>query len=169
MITPDIHPVQILFDMIDVLAIKPNSKLRSWKAMFRITFSKNKIAIFELECEPPHCDADEAMVVLTSANCYENLHEDNFDKYFRGDWIEYLPKGKMNEQTAIELAGAFLIEETGKHEETLKNKMFPLDELTDSVYKFLKEYQAKRDRDRIRWRNELNKMQELIDEYDSKS
>lgn len=161
------HPCEF-FDMIDVLAIKPKSTFKSFKAMLRITFSEHKVAIFEFEGEPEGNDTRNTLVSLTAVSCYDNLHEDNFDKYLKGDWSEYLPKGKMIHRIVKNAAVAYFVQKTCE-DFLIEQKTFTLDELTERVYKFLAKVQAELDGDRIRWRNELNDIQELIDKYDSKS
>lgn len=167
MITPDKHPVEF-FDMIDVLAIKPQSTYKSFKALLRIHFSENKIVIFELEGEPQDGDTQETMVVLNAVSFYENLHKDVFDRYIQGDFSEYLPRGKVIYRIVKNAAVVYLIQKTCE-DFVMEQKTFTLDELTDRIYKFLAKAQAELDKDRIRWRYTMKKIQEYIDDLNSKS
>jgi hypothetical protein len=150
MITPDKNPNEF-FDMIDVLAIKPQSTYKSFKAMLRITFSEHKIAIFELEGEPEDGDTGKTMVFFNAVSCHENLHEDVFDRYFRGDFSEYLPKGKMIHRIVKNAAVVYLIQKTCE-DFVIEQKTFTLDELTDRIYKFLQKAQAELAKKERFWR-----------------
>ena len=161
------HPCEF-FDMIDVLAIKPKSTYKCFKAMLRITFSEHKVAIFEFEGEPEGNDTQETLVSLSAVSCYDNLHEDVHDKYLKGDWSEYLPKGKVIHQIVKNAAVAYFVQKTCE-DFVMEQKTFTLDELTERVYKFLVKVQAELDEDYISFRNFQKKAQEYIHEFNSKS
>ncbi len=162
------NPYCEFFDMIDVLAIKPKSTYKSFKAILRITFSKHKVAFFEFEGEPQGNNTQETMVYLTAVSCYDNLHENVLDRYFKGDWSEYLPKNKMIHRCVKNAAVAYFFQRTCE-DFVIEQKKITFYELTERVYKFLAKAQAELDGDYISWRNSFKKAGELIDEYNFKS